>query len=98
MSHQIHAHKTTGREWNANSRNEKPAAEPIIIAVGSHTRVQIHHMFDKIASLIRRGIGLKWSIFVTIIVIGAISMIVLTLSNTIDNIAVRAPREIRSFQ
>ena len=84
-----HATNTIGNEWIKKSLKLNHAADHIIILGGSHTRVATPHVSDNSASAINIGIALILSILAIIIVIGTISIIVVTLSNISDNKVVR---------
>ena len=73
-------------------------SDAISIFGGSHTSVQTHHMLDSITSAISIGVEFSFRSFVIIIVIGAISMIVVTLSRTIESTVVSHQRSNVRFQ
>ena len=68
-----------------------------MILGGSQTRVATHPVSDNSASAINIGVGFNLSILAIIIVIGTISIIVVTLSSISDNNVVRVPSARVSF-
>ena len=64
---------------------------------GSQTSVATPHISLKSASAISIGVALSFKIFATIIVIGTISMIVVTLSRIRDNKVVNVQSATTSF-
>ena len=87
----IQAKKTIGARWTRKSLNERFAAEPMSTFGGSPIRVATPPVFDRIASPIRYGIGVVPISSAIDRVTGATTMIVVTLSNTIDTTVVRSP-------
>ena len=76
----------------------RPAALPIMMLGGSPMRVAVPPMFEAMIWVMKKGMGLIFSMFVMASVMGPISSTVVTLSKKADKIAVMRTNKTISFQ
>ncbi len=82
---------TTGSACSKKSLKEKPAADPTMMFGGSPMSVPVPPILERSASDMMIGVGLILSISAIMIVMGTMSITVVTLSSTIERMAVMAP-------
>ena len=81
---------TAGASYRMKSKNENPAADPIMMLGGSPMSVAVPPMFDARISVMKNGMGLTSSSLHTVSVMGPMSSTVVTLSRNAESTAVRA--------
>ena len=79
---------TAGASYRMKSKNEYPAAEPIMMFGGSPMSVAVPPMFDARISVMKNGMGLMSSSLHTVRVMGPMSSTVVTLSRNAESTAV----------
>ena len=79
---------TAGPLYMRKSKNDKPAAEPIMMLGGSPISVAVPPTLDAMISVMKKGMGLMLSMRQTVNVTGPMSSTVVTLSKKAERTAV----------